>query len=112
MALESVLKETGKGLLAGLATALDPVGTAISGVDYFYTGVGPSNRERAVNTFRNEVYQVVYEKDNDMNFKKDYVPRAVGTATGVVAGISGIVALSYFINPLVALTMPVVFGGL
>ncbi|MBT4376598.1 hypothetical protein HOD29_04455 [archaeon] len=109
--LEKILGNVGKGFVTGLVKPLDPVGTAFSGGDKYNTGVGYSDKKRALKTIHNHAYQAVYNKPEEkLSFGKDYVPRIGGKVLGAGAGVAGLFGLYVVGGPLAALAIPVVTG--
>jgi len=98
MSLEGIVN-LGKGFVRGITGALDPVGEAITVADWQITGAGSSNRERAVPTFTNRVYQQLYDPKEEVKFWSGYVPRAVGTVAGGVGTAVGIAGLYLAVGP-------------
>lgn len=110
MALENIVKNTGKGFLTGLANTVDIVGYTLSNIDYWLTGSGYAGK-RALPTFTNQVYQKIYPNpDENLEFSNAYVPRFIGNTIGIAAGFTGISALYAAAGPLVALAAPAILG--
>jgi hypothetical protein len=109
MGLEKILGNFGKGLAIGATKVVDPIGTNLSYLDKWETGAGYSN-ERALETFHNHVYKLAYDNpEKEINLKKDYIPRGIGTGLGLGLGALGLYSL-YCITPILGLAAPIVTG--
>ncbi len=108
--LEGIIGNTGKGLLSGIATVIDPVGAIATSVDYWISGAGPAS-ERSLNTIYSDLYSAIYPKPNeDVDFKRGYVPRFLGNLGGAVLGAFGLYALSQSGYTAIAIGIPLVTG--
>lgn len=111
MSLVGILANTGRGFVTGLADMADPIGYVIGKADYFVSGAGPAERERALPTFSNFMRQAMYkEPDKDVGFRDGYVPRVVGNFLGFAAGLYGYAALYAYGGPVLALAIPAILG--
>ena len=109
--LEKILKNTGKGLVTGGATIIDPVGALIADADYHLNGIGPADSQRNSNTLYNNIYEKIYSDFNEsQELSSGYLPRGVGNILGKV----GLVGLGYAlwtcVNPFAALALPIATG--
>ncbi|MBR9703873.1 hypothetical protein GOV12_00540 [Candidatus Pacearchaeota archaeon] len=111
MGLVDILKNTGRGAVTGLADIIDPVGEFLSDVDYVISGVGPSEKDRAIPTFNNLIYQEVYKKpDEDVKIGSGYIPRGLGYIAGTGAGGFGLYSLYAAFGLSTALALPAALG--
>lgn len=107
--LEKIVGNGGKGLLSGLAVAVDPIGYVISSADRVLSGVGLCDKN-ALPVAYNEIYQKIYkEPDKNIDSFNDYASRLVGNVLGVGAGVGAIVAASA-VSPILGLAVPAIAG--
>jgi len=107
--LEDILTNTGKGLQVGLFQAADPVGTVLSGADFWISGAGPSSK-RALPTISNYAYQLAYNDQEEKLPARVYISRAIGQTAAIGAAGYGLYSLA-LTNPLAALAVPAFFGA-
>ena len=92
--LESIVSNLNKGIVTGVATIADPLGTLVSGIDYYLTGVGASDKDRALPVFYNHTCQKFYdEPDKNVSIMRGYFPRITGNIIGGTAAVFGELAL-------------------
>lgn len=109
--LTEIVKNSGKGFVVGAGRIIDPIGGALSNVDYWVSGAGPSNRERALPTVTNQIYQNIYSKpEENLGFWRGYVPRFLGEVTGTIGTGVGLLGIYATFGPVAAFTLPVAFG--
>lgn len=105
--LEGMVSNFIAGTVTGVVSVADPLGNIVSNADYWITGIGPADEERALPIFYNHSYQKFYENPkDDVSFINGYAPRAFGNVAGGIAGIAGYAGLYYIGGMTAALAIP------
>ena len=108
--LEKALDNLGRGAVTGLASIIDPIGNVFSGIDYAFTGVGPSDK-RALDTVYNNLYKGVYpDPEEKVDFGTGYLPRFLGRLGGIGLGGIGLLALYKSFGWVAAAAVPFATG--
>jgi hypothetical protein len=111
MSLENIIKNTGKGTLTGFSNIVDPFGYLVSDIDYWISGAGHSQRNKALPTFNNFMYQLAYKSPNEKNnFSDGYVPRFAGNIVGAFTGYMSLYTAYFFYGATAAIAAPVILG--